>query len=83
MDAARLVFAVPDDPDVLDKLRAAVAAQADPPIAVERPAAAVLAFECATWDMILRSRVMLGLRRRPRARMAAARDAHRVAPMAA
>jgi len=59
MDAARLAFAVPDDAAVLDKLRAAVAAQGDPPIAVDRIAAAVLAFECATWDMILRSRVML------------------------
>jgi hypothetical protein len=59
MDAARLVFAVPDDPTVLDKLRAAVAVQGDPPIVVERTAAAVLAFECATWDMMLRSRLML------------------------
>ena len=58
MDAARLAF-VPDDAAVLDKLRAAVAAQGDPPIAVDRLAAAVLAFECATWDMSLRSRAIL------------------------
>jgi hypothetical protein len=59
MDTARLVFAVPGDPDVLRKLCAAVGAQGDPPIAVDRTAAAVLAFQCATWDMMLRSRMML------------------------
>jgi hypothetical protein len=58
MEASRIAFAVPDDADLLARLTATLATQSDPPIVVGRAATAVLAFECATWDMMLRSRVM-------------------------
>lgn len=61
MDAATFALAVPDDPDLLARLTAALAAQADPPIAVDRTGTAVLAFTCETWAPMLRSRVILAL----------------------
>jgi hypothetical protein len=57
MEAARITFAVPDDPGLLQRLSAALAAE-DPPVTVARGRTAVLAFECATWDTMLRSRVI-------------------------
>jgi hypothetical protein len=61
MDPAHFALAVPDDPELLARLTAALAAQADPPIAVDRAGTAVLAFSCDTWGPMLRSRVMQAL----------------------
>ena len=61
MDLARFALAVPDDPELLARLTAAVASQSDPPIRVGRSRTAVLAFECETWEPMLRSRVVQAL----------------------
>ena len=61
MDPARFALALPDDPDLLARLAAELAAQGAPPVSVARSAAAVLAFEASTGEMMLRSRVMQAL----------------------
>ena len=61
MEPATFALAIPDDPDLLARLSGALAAQADPPIAVHRTSTAVLSFTCATWGPMLKSRVMLAL----------------------
>ena len=61
VDPARFVLAVPDDSDLLARLTAALAAQQDPPISIGRTPTAVLAFECETWEPMLRSRVVQAL----------------------
>jgi hypothetical protein len=61
MEPSHFALVVPDDPDLLARLTAAVAAQSDPAIVVERSGTAVLAFTCETWGPMLRSRVILAL----------------------
>ena len=61
MDRAHFALAVPDDPDLVARLVAALAAQSDPPITVARSPTAVLAFESGTGEMMLRSRVVQAL----------------------
>lgn len=61
MDPARFALAIPDDPDLLARLSATLAAQADPPIAVDRTNTAVVSFTCETWGPMLRSRVIAAL----------------------
>ena len=58
---ARFTIALPDDPDLLSRLSAAVAGQSDPPISVGRSQKAVVEFEAETGEMMLRSRVMQAL----------------------
>jgi hypothetical protein len=50
MDHARFALALPDDPDLLGRLTAALKRQADPSIALVRSGEAVVAFESATSD---------------------------------
>jgi hypothetical protein len=58
---ARFALAVPDDPDLLARLTAALSAQGDPPIMPVPSGQAVVAFESVTGDMMLRSRVVQAL----------------------
>jgi hypothetical protein len=58
---APFTLALPAEPALLDRLLTELALQADPPISVGRSATAVLAFDCDTWDGMLRSRVVQAL----------------------
>jgi hypothetical protein len=61
MVAARLSLVLPDDPELVARIEAALASQGDPPITVGRSRTAVLALEAATADLMLRSRVVQAL----------------------
>ena len=61
MDPARFALALPDDPDLLARLTAELATQGAPRVDVRRSAAAVLAFEAPTGEMMLRRRGMQAL----------------------
>ena len=58
---ASFALSVPDDPELVARLTAAVEQQSDPPISVGRSRTAVLAFEAETGEMMLRSRVIQAL----------------------
>ncbi len=59
MESAHVAVTVPDDPELLDRLTAALS-QA-PNIRVSRSRTAVVTFECETWEPMLRSRVIQAL----------------------
>jgi hypothetical protein len=61
VDTARFALAVPDDSELLARLASSLAAQHDPPTSIGRASTAVLSFECATWEPLLRSRVLQAL----------------------
>jgi hypothetical protein len=61
MEPARLRLALADDPLLLDRLAAALARQGEPSISVTMGRTAVLTFEAATAEMMLRARVIQAL----------------------
>ena len=61
METARLCLAIPDDPDLLARLAARLAADGEPEVSLRRTSSAVLAFEAPTGEMMLRSRVIQAL----------------------
>jgi predicted RNase H-like nuclease len=61
MDRSRFTLALPDDPDLIGRLVTALAVQSDPPIAATKSGQVVIAFESATAELMLRSRVMQAL----------------------
>jgi hypothetical protein len=54
-------LALPDDASLLDRLAYALARQDGPRISIARPGTTVLAFEAATGELMLRSRVIQAL----------------------
>jgi hypothetical protein len=54
-------LAVPDDPDLLNRLTTALQVQSDPPISLARSGEAVITFESVTPSLMLRSRVVQAL----------------------
>jgi hypothetical protein len=61
VSAAHFAVTVPDDPQLLARLEAAITRQSDPPISAGRSATAVLAFQAETGETMLRSRVIQAL----------------------
>ena len=61
MATAHFALALPDDPDLIGRIVTALAVQSDPPVTVARSGQTVLAFESATADVMLRSRVVQAL----------------------
>jgi hypothetical protein len=60
MEPARIAFALPDDPELVARVAATLSAESAPPVEIAR-VGAVLAFECDTWDVMLKSRVIRAL----------------------
>jgi len=58
MEHAHFALAVPDDPNLIGRIVAALATQSDPPISAARSGEVVLFFESVTADLMLRSRVI-------------------------
>src|SRR6187551_2903722 len=54
-------FAMPNDPELLARLAARLGADGEPPVALRRTSLVVLAFESATGETMLRSRVIQAL----------------------
>src|SRR4051812_50084651 len=61
METTSLWLAVPDDPDLLARLAARLAADGEPEVSLRRTSSTVLAFEAPTGEMMLRSRVIQAL----------------------
>ena len=61
MPPVHLRLTLPQDPALLERLAAALESQSSPPISMRREATAVVRFEGATGDIMLRSRVVQAL----------------------
>lgn len=61
MEPAHFAITIPDDPELVERLSAAIARQDEPRISVGRSRTAVLTFECRTPAMMLRGRVIYAL----------------------
>jgi hypothetical protein len=61
VNPARYALAVRDEPELLARLTTALGAQGEPPISLTRSGEAVIAFESATSELMLRGRVIQAL----------------------
>jgi hypothetical protein len=61
MEPAHFAITIPDDPELVERLSAAIARQSEPRITLGRSRTAVLTFECETPAMMLRGRVIYAL----------------------
>jgi hypothetical protein len=61
VNPARYALALPDEAELLARLTTALGGQGEPPILVARSGEAVIAFESATTELMLRSRVIQAL----------------------
>ena len=58
METSRFALALPDDPDLMDRLVTALQVQSDPPITMARSAETVVSFQSATTPLMLQCRVI-------------------------